>query len=227
MTVSLDTVRARQAETLRFMASHPFCKHADGFLEYRPLVPEPRLHVVCFTGRGVTPETPLVGMHQVAAHAAMRGCAAVVASAHGRSRRAARTWLLDAGDARIVILGHSHGGDHASELAAEYFAKSGRPVQVLCTVDPVNSPGPWPLKRIRKRAAAEEHINYFQRNAPWFGGSIKRADVNTEVSDPEVWPAWSLRLRHPEIRGFGITHTTIDEDLFLNGDLTRFWERTG
>ena len=228
---TIAEVRRRHALVTRFIGEHPPLRHGRGFLEYPCSRVAPALTVVSFTGRGATPSDPMCGMHQLAAHAAMHGCHSLVVSAHGSSRRAARQLLLGdppASPGSLLVFGHSHGGDHASRFASEYFRKTGQPLRLLCTIDPVNSPGPLPLTRVASRKSVCRHENYFQRNAPWFGGSMRRADQDQDVSDPSLWPAWSvLRQRlHPDTSqaGPGITHTTIDEDLFLHGVLSCPWE---
>ncbi|MCX7935320.1 MAG: hypothetical protein N3A66_08690, partial [Planctomycetota bacterium] len=140
------------------------------------------------------------------------------------SRHRALEWLLAVAAERVMIVGHSHGGDHASLLAAEYHQRSQRAVDILITVDPMNSPLPFALRQIKDRAAVIRHVNYYQRNAPWFGGSIPEADCNQDVSEPQLWPSWSRILAGAAEDVPAITHTTIDEDLFLHGEFAR-WRR--
>lgn len=221
---TLTEARQRHNEITSFMQDHTPVVHSDGFVEYAPCGAPKEIAVVSFTGRGGTPSDAASGMHQTAAHAALKGCCAVIASAHEESRQRALEWLQAQSGSTAVILGHSHGGNHASDLAAEYFAATGRQVQTLYTIDPVNSPWPWPLKHIKDRKSVMRHINFFQRNALWYGGNIPEADENYDVSNPEAWPAWSILLRDEAVKRPKITHTTIDEDMFLNGSLTRDWQ---
>ncbi len=203
----------------------------SGFVEHLPEDNSGNFVVVGFSGRAATPSLPEGGIHMAVADASRNGCSAVIVSAHNKSREEVLPWLEDKQDKRLIIMGHSHGGDHASLCAAEYFKKTGRQVHILITIDPLNSPWPFPLSHIALPQSVEIHKNYFQRYwfpfRPWYGGNIPEASTNENVT---TWNAWTRGFdiasakagtsqpRPPRIIK-GINHTTIDEDLFLHGVL--------
>ena len=201
--------------------------------EYVPPQPRQNRLVVSFAGRGATPWSIEEGMNQAAAHAAQHGCRALLCPAYDRSRRTALMWLqqyvtprtdpLDTDRTHIVLLGTSHGGDHAIQLAREFVEAAEHPVDVLCTIDAVNSPTPLPLQLAARPSGVRNHVNYYQRRWLWLGGNLKESADPWENYNVTNWPSW---IRLCDIRGGwlkGITHVSIAEDLFLAGEITRFW----
>ena len=66
---------------------------------------------------------------------------------------------------RIVLVGHSWGGDQAAQIAAR-LGTEGRPVDLLVTVDPVGSGLSEGFMR-RVRSGAREWINIRATGGPW------------------------------------------------------------
>lgn len=224
---NLEEVKALKTNITEYIKENPAKATNSGFVTYRPLLKKEKdIFVVSIMGRGATPSSDTdTGMHWIAAHAAMNGCASIVVSAHDSNRAIAlKTLQKLSSTTKVYIYGHSHGGDHASLLAKEYKSKTKRQVAALITLDPVDSPTPFPLTSVADKTAMEKHINYYQRNAPWYGGNISTATVNTNVSDGSIYRAWSsILLSNNKNKNTRINHTTIDEDLFLGGYLWWPW----
>ncbi len=128
----LTSARGRREAVLRFAESHPLQEKSAGFASFASAdCRKAALAWVAFTGRGGTPADILCGMQLSAAEAASEDWLAAVASAHGESQYRALEWLCKSGAEQAIIIGHSHGGDHASMLAAEYRRCANRPVAVL------------------------------------------------------------------------------------------------
>lgn len=204
-----------------FIIKNPPKKYSSGFLEYILTGSFYSKIAIGITGRFATPSIVIGGIHMFAANFALNGIPSIIISAHRSSRKKALSWLINksSNDQKICIFGHSHGADHASCLSNEYFKNTGKKIDLLVTIDPVNSPFPIPLSKISNINSVKIHNNYYQRNFIWFGGSIKTANNNINVSDCNKFPSWSNILVNEKNIDVGINHRTIDEDLFLNGNL--------
>ena len=97
----------------------------------------------------------------------------------------------------IVLIGHSWGGDAVVNAVAR---KTGVPIELLISLDPVSRKGPPRAKLPNVRRWLNIHIDYGQSTwldipnlvarigGPWEG--VKAADVNI-ACPPDMTPAWA------------------------------------
>jgi pimeloyl-ACP methyl ester carboxylesterase len=106
----------------------------------------------------------------------------------------------------IVLIGHSLGGGAAIALAVS-LGRAGIPVDLVVPVDPV---GPPPVT-----ANVRQVVNYYQSNNGFgqpvgttadFRGRLMNADVESNRRD---------------LRGAGLTHTTIDKSPSIHAEIIR------
>jgi hypothetical protein len=196
----------------------------DGVLRYIPNEIDEEIIAVCFTGRNCNPEVKTEGMHMTAALYSSLGLSSFISSAHNSSRRMTKSLVIQEIEKyketpNIFVFGHSHGADHASVFSNELYKDTGLKTTMLHTIDPVNSPWPFPLTKINNVGAINYHINYYQRNFLFFGGNIKTANEIYNVSDYSKWPSLSKLIIDRTNKKPKITHCTIDLDMLLNGKL--------
>lgn len=90
----------------------------------------------------------------------------------------AATWYSLVNHPRIVLLGHSFGGDAIHELAEGLSSKE-IPVEKAYSIDAV---GKSAAKRFYKPPNVGLWTNFFQRNEPPFGSWIYRSPANHDLS---------------------------------------------
>jgi len=207
-----------------YLKTNHFIEITDGVLRYIPDEIDKEKIVICFSGRNCDPKITTEGMHLTATFASMLGYNSFISSAHDSSRRMTKSLVIQeiekyGTNTKIFIFGHSHGADHASIFAKELRQDFGIISEELHTIDPINSPWPFPLTRIADTGSIKKHINYYQRNFLFFGGNIKTATKSHNVSNYKEWPSLSKLLKTPSIKKPRITHCTIDLDLLLGFDL--------
>lgn len=198
----------------------------NGVLEYIPLESSKDKIAVCFCGRNCDPQIKTEGIHSIAAYFSMMGFNSFISSAHDSSRRVAKALVIQEIEKyetipTIYVFGHSHGADHASVFCKEIKGDIGVKVNYLYTMDPVNSPWPFPLTKIADTNSVCCHRNYYQRNFLFFGGSIKTANENTNVSNYKTFPSLSKLIKNKYDKKPTINHCTIDLDMLLNKEIIK------